>query len=369
MSNSDSTNREVLIKLINLTRPALATQDYIPAYKHICFAGGYASTYNDIAAIKVKLPSSDLDLDLCLPGEMLIKTLNSFNAEKVLLQPGKDASLLVTSGRSKIKMPTLPAKDFPLSIPEATKAPTLTITDDIMIGLQRCLISVGNDPTHPAQQGITLDQDGGKAVLFSTDNSTISRYKTKSTVHLPGDAPVIMPTFFCEQLVALSKAFPKAEVEVELHAGALVAYFFDEREDEVAVLFQKTLVDLEPLDFPAIMSKHVKLSGLADQLDEIPAAFDAAFQRALLILGGELDKATQITVTSESIKLLSTSSVGEATDSITFEGSDSPSDPFHIDPTHIARGCKVCTHVGFFNRVVVLADKSATFVHLIAHCA
>lgn len=370
MSSSDSINRDSLIKLMNLVRPALATQDYIPAYKHICFKGGYATTYNDIAAIKVKLPySAELDLGLCLPGEMLIKALGSFNAEKVMLQPGKDASLLVASGRSKLKLPTLPAKDFPLNIPEASKVPVVVISDDMLTGLQRCLLSVGNDPTHPAQQGITLDIEDGKALLFSTDNTTISRYKTKTKIELPGDAPVILPTFFCEQLVNLAKAFPACDIEIELHAGALVAYFFDEHEVEQAVMFQKTLVDLEPLDFPAIVAKHVKLAGLAEQLVEIPAAFDAALSRALLVLATEVDKVTKVEVGPERIRLLSTSSNGEASDDISFEGPGRELDPFHIDPALLSRGCKACSHIGFFNRVVVLANKDATFTHLIAHCA
>jgi DNA polymerase III sliding clamp (beta) subunit (PCNA family) len=370
MNSTDSINRETLLKLVNLLKPAVATQDYIPALKHIKFGGGFASSYNDIAAIQIALPTKDLDLDLCLPGETLSKSLNSFNAEKVMLQAGADASLVIVSGRSKIKIPILPAKDFPLAIPEAKqKVPVLNITEDILAGIQRCLLSVGNDPTHPATMGVTLDAEAGKAVLFSTDNTTISRYATKSKVELPGDAPVILPAFFCEQLVSLSKAFPKVEVEVELHAGALVAYFFDEGDAEVAVLFQKTLVDLEPLDFPAIMSKHIKSKKVSDLIDPIPDAFDAAFTRALLILSNEVDKATKITCTSEAIKLLSTSSVGEASDSITFDAGDSPSEPFHIDPTLVTRACKVCTHLGFFNRVLVMGNKDASFLHLIAHCS
>ncbi len=370
MNSTDSINREALLKLVNLLKPAVATQDYIPALKHIKFGGGFASAYNDIAAIQIALPTKDLDLDLCLPGETLSKSLNSFNAEKVMLQEGKDASLVIVSGRSKIKIPTLAAKAFPLEIPESNKkVPSIAITDDIMTGIQRCLLSVGNDPTHPATMGVTLDAVSGKAVLFSTDNTTISRYASKSKVELPGDAPVILPAFFCEQLVTLSKAFPKAEVEVALHAGALVAYYFDEGDAEVAVLFQKTLVDLEPLDFPSIMAKHVKSKDVAKELDAIPDAFDAAFTRALLILGSEVDKATKITCKSDSINLLSTSSVGEASDSITFDAGAPEAEPFHIDPTLVIRACKVCTHLGFFNRVMVMGNKDASFLHLIAHCS
>ena len=369
MSNFDATNREQLIKAVNLARAALATQDYIPAYKHFCFADGFVSAYNDIAAIKIK---NDLDLEVCIPGEMLIKALGSFNAEKVLLQPNDDGSLLISSGRSKLKVPTLPAKDFPLAIPDGKKVPVVGVAEGLLLGIQRCLISAGNDPTHPATMGVPLDQEDGKAVLFSTDNVTISRFATKHKTELPGDAPVILPRFFCEQLVALSKAFPFCVVDVELHAGALVAYFFDEHEVEHAVLFQKTLVDLEPLDFPKIIGKHVKVKGLADQLTEIPPAFDAAFDRALLVLGAEADKATKITQTDEAIKLLSTSSVGEASDSITCDSlaeGEAPVEPFLVDPTMVSRAFKACTHMALLPRIMVMANKDASFVHLIAHCS
>jgi DNA polymerase III sliding clamp (beta) subunit (PCNA family) len=369
MSSLDSINREALIKLINLARPALASQDYIPAYKHFCFSGGFVSAFNDVAAIQIALPTRELDLGLCLPGDMLIKSLHSFNAEKVMLQPTSDGALLVTSGRSKIKMPTLPAKDFPLSIPELSKTPVLTLGQDITHGIQRCLVSASNDPTHPATMGVTLDQDDGRAVLFSTDNATISRYQTKTKVNLPGDSPVILPTFFCEQLVTLAKAFPKAHCEVELHPGALVVYFFDENEKTVAVLFQKTLVDLEPLDFPKIIAKHLKTKNLREQLAEIPSSFDAAFGRALLVLSSELDKVTKISPSDDAIKLLSTSAAAESADSIVFNSTGQTTETFYADPTLVARACKACTHLAFLPSVLVMANNDASFVHLISHCS
>lgn len=367
---SDSMNREALLKLMSLVRPALAAQDYIPAYTHIQFAGDYACTFNDIAAIKVRIPA-DLDLGLCVPGEMLIKTLGSFNAENVALTPGKDASIIVTSGRSKIKMPTLPGSALPLEIPEGGKhVPVLAVGDDLLAGLQRCLISVGNDPTHPAQQGVTLDQEGGKAVLFSTDGTTISRYQTKTKIKLPADAPVILPTFFCAQLVTLRRAYPRTTVELELHSGALVAYFVTEEEIEEAVLFQKTLVDLEPMDFPKVIGKYIDVSGIKEVASELPATFDAAFARALLVLSSEMDKATRVTAGGSSLNLLSVSAAGEASDVVAFEN-QAPVDPapFHVDPTLIIRGAKVCSHMVLTSRVVVMATADAQFIHLIAHSA
>lgn len=371
MNSNDSVSREALIRMVAMVRPALASQDYIPALKHILMASGFASAYNDIAAIRVRLPSRDLSLGLCLPGEMFAKTLASFNADKVMLQPGADGSLLVVSGRSKIKMPTLPPTAFPLSLPEAGKAPSLALTPSMLQAIQMCLLSVGNDPTHPATLGVTLDVEDGRAIFYSTDNHTLSRCETRTDIRLPGDAPVILPTFFCEQLVALAKGFPNTEIDLELHPGALVAHFFDGNDVIQASVFQKTLVDLEPLDFPKIVRKHLdtSLDGLAQHLCDIPPSFDSAFNRALLILGSEVDKATKLTLTETNLKLLSTSQAGEATDTVTIDGEFDGIEPFFVDPSLVVRACKSCSKIAFTRRVLVMASQDAGFIHLIAHCS
>ena len=372
MSNDLSTPREALVKLMGQLRPALSNLDYIPALKHICFSDTRAIAYNDVSAISVTTVFTEGidDLEICIPGELLIKALGSFNAEKVLLQPNeKDGTMLIISGRSKIKLPTMPVKDFPLSIPEGTsKTPVLHLNGEILDGIQLALISVGNDPTHPATMGVTLDSESGKAVLFSTDNATITRVLTKAKIVLPGDAPVILPTFFCEQLIALKRAYPDTTIELELHNGALVAYYFDD-DIEVATLFSKTLNDIQPLDFPTIVAKHCKLDGIGSQLCKIPDALDAAFGRALLVLGAEQDKTTKITLDGNYIRMLSTSTAGEASDSVSWaDGSPESQEPFWVDPGLVARACKAGTHLGFFNRVMIVANEGASFLHLIAHC-
>lgn len=367
MSN-DSISREALTRIVNLVKPALSTQDYMPALKHILFADGYATAFNDATGIQVTLPHEDLDLDLCLPGDMLSRTLNSFNAEKVLLQPNdKDGSLVVASGRARIKLKTLPKGSHPFELPKG-KAADVTLSDDMLAGIRRCLISVGNNPSHPAGMGVTLDQVKGKATLYSTDNATISRYATKDSIELPGDSPVIMPTFFCEQLVSLARAFPKAEVFLRLYAGAVMAVF-EQGSLSVARLVTKTLSDASPLDFPRIVAKHVDVDKASGLLVKIPAAFDSAFDRALLVLGSEVDKHTKVSHTDAGVKLVSTSDAGEASDAIEFEDLSEHDDrDFNVDPTLVARACKTCGRVGFFNRVMVFADdEAAKFLHLVAH--
>ena len=364
MTDKTSINREALVKITALVRPALAAQACIPALTHIKFDGEYASAYNDIGAIMVKAP---VEVECCLPGELLIKALGSFGAETIAMQESvKDKAVVMSSGRAKIKMPTLPLSSFPFALPDLNKAPRIVLNSQMLRGVNRCLMSVGNDPTHPAQMGVTLDVDSrGNAILFSTDNFTISRYATDNNrTKLPGDAPIIMPTFFCQQLVTLAKAFEDEEAVLYLVAGALVVEF-----GEVARLFNKTLVDLAPLDFPRIFDKHCKIAGLKDRLSKIPDNWDGAFNRAMLVLDGEVDKVTRVTVTDDAIKLHSTSSMGDSDDSMSHDADVKTLEPFYIDPSLVTRASKAVSLMAFNEKALSLADDEAQFVHLIAYCS
>ena len=365
MTDKNATNREALVKITALVRPALATQAYIPALTHIQFAYGFASAYNDVSAIVVK---ASVDVEVCLPGELLIKALNSFGAESIVIQESaKDKAVVLSSGRSKLKIPSLPVDAFPLNFPDTSKANEIVLDASILKGIERCLMSVGNDPTHPAQMGVTLDADEkGNAILYSTDNFTISRYQAKSKIELPGDSPVILPTFFCQQLVTLAKAFPEEETVLVMVPGALIVEF-----GKVAKLFNKTLVDLEPLDFPRIFDKHCKIAGLKDRLGKIPDNWDAAFNRALLVLSGEVDKITKITVGEESIKIHSTSTMGDSDDSMShdIDHLDAPQEPFYVDPSLVIRASKSCGLMAFNAKALALADAETQFIHLIAYCS
>jgi len=362
--SKNETNREALAKIAALVRPALATQTYIPAYNHICFDGERATAFNDIGAIQVLAP---VPIERCVPGELFIRALASFGGDNVMIQEGAgDSTLLVSSGRSKLKLPTMALKDFPFEIPK-DEGPEIGIDRSMLNGIERCLLSAGTNPTHPAQMGVTLDISSDKpatAVLYSTDNFTISRYYTGAKIKLPGDSPVIMPTFFCEQLLALAKAFPDAPITLFLLPGALLAEF-----GSVATLFIRTLVNPEPIDFNKIISKHLDPLAMKDKLEPIPDAFDGAFGRAMLVLGGELDKVTKISYDDGVMKLHSSSAMGDSDDSINFpEGPNKPLE-FFVDPQLIVRASKGCSSIALLPKVLVLADPDAKFLHLIAHCA
>jgi hypothetical protein len=365
MSAKQTVNRNTLMRVVNLVKPALATAAYIPALTHVKFDPEFATAYNDITAILV---SFNLDLEACLPGELLGKALSSFSSDNLMLQQS-GSDVVLSSGRSKIKLPYLDAEKFPFDFPELDGRHGIDIDAAMLRGIELCLTSVGNDPTHPAQMGVTLDADDkGRAILFSTDNFSISRYQTKTKIELPGDSPVIMPTFFCVQLVGMSKAFPDDAVTLYLAGGSLVAEFGKQK----AYIINKVMVDLEPLVFPRIITKNVPdLAGLKERARVLPDNWDSSFQRALLVLGGEVDKVSKVKTDGESITIYTSSAMGEADDVMELKDTfdDFPDGPFYVDPALVVRASKPCALVEFRDKVMVMADSECQFLHLIAHCS
>lgn len=352
-----SIDRTKLLFALNLAKPALASQPYIPAFTHFLFNEDGVTAYNDIAAIRITL---DHDLDSCLPGDMLLKTVSSMAGQSVLLQPLDDApAVLVSSGRSRIKVPKLPVEDFPIKWPSTKSAESITLDQSILNGIRSCLVGVGTNPTHPAQMGVTLDVLGDKAVLYSTDNSTLSRFKTKTPIRLPGDSPVIMPTFFCEQVISLAKAFLDCEVTLFVLPGVLMA-----RIGKAATIMTKTLVDLQPIDFAALIKK---VTGSATDLSPIPAGWDDAMQRALLVLDGLPDKAAELSPRKGAIRLVARSERGEAEDTLDFDG-EGPEEAIYIDPSLVLRGSKSASQLAFCSSAVMLVSGDGVYMHLIANC-
>lgn len=347
-------NRAKLLETINLLRPAIATADYIPALTHIQFDGEYAMAYNDISAVSVQFPTT---FKRCVPGDLLAKAVQSMLGEKVAAQfDPKTAVMLLSSGRSKIKVPTLPHEDFPFSLPDE-KAPEIKLTKDMVQGIELCLAAVGSDKSHPEQCGVTLATDEhGYAVLYSTDGMTISRCATTDNIELPGDSPVILPTFFCERVVALQKV-SKFEGILVLYPGALLVEF-----STFASVYTKTLVDLDPVNFERPLATLFP-GGYVFELGAVPDALDAAIDRALLVTTREVVRCTAFTVADNVLSLHTSTSMGDADDDMPFKHAAAS---LKVNPEFVARALKQCNCVGFLPRAIVFQGADRKLLHVVA---
>jgi hypothetical protein len=358
-------DKAALLRAATLVKPAMASQEFVPALTHIKFDGERATAYNDVMAITVECKTQ---FTRCVPGDLLIKALGALPSSTVVVSFDEGTSvLLLSAGRSKLKLPTLPTRDFPFDMPTGSEVPPeqeIVLTPDVMRGIEQCLVSVGSNPKHPAQLGVTLDVDSdGCAVLFSTDNYSLSRFQTSAKVSLPGGSPIILPTFLCQQAVTLAKAFPEQRpVLVPLGDSLLIDF-------GGALAFSKMVLDLEPLDFGRIFSRHCNLKELKGLgAAAIPDQFDSALGRALLVLQPEVAKTTTVEVSAGMVSMSSSSSSGDSFDEMDWPN-PATSERFDVDPSLIDRSVKFCSRIAFRPKVVVLTDEPMAFVHLISHCS
>lgn len=355
MSNLD---RATLLSALTLCRPALATQQFVPAFTHYLFSHGCVTAYNDLIGIEVAMQH---DIEGCLPGEVLLRVLSSMPGSSVSVQEVDGTqTVLIASGRSRVKVPALPTSDFPMGWPQVGKMAEVPLNVDVFNGIRLCLPGVGVNPNHPAQMGVTLGADeDGVGVLWSTDSHSLSRYVTEVTVDLPGDSPVVMPTAFCEQLLALSKAFPREDAVLCVSPGALLATF-----GRRARLQSRTAVDLQPLDFVGVYRRH---TGSAGKFHPIPVGWDDALARLLVVLTPETAKTATLTAGSGSISLSASSPLGEATDELEWPGGGAKA--VIVDPALLARGSKNVNEMAFCPSATLMRSTDGSFFHMVAHCA
>ena len=352
-------NRKKLLDSLNMVKPALAVKDYIPILTYFMFDDGSVTAYNDIQAINVE---SDVDVQGCIPAELLIKSLGSMTAEQVEFKR-VDNHVLLISGKTKIKLPVLPVEDYPTVMQHNKKElGTFKITEEMLTGIKKCLAAASNDPQHPSHMGITLEPmySADEIALYSTDNVTISCYivRDKDTL-LPDDKPLILPLVFCQQLILLSKI--TMDIEVGIYSGSLVARFEDK-----AVLFTKTLADVNAINFMDVVSKYINPTQLTSKLQHIPDVFEQSIDRAVLMQNKEDFKTTSIVIANRTMTLESISKFGEATDDMPYAGDDIE---INIDPSLVKRVLPIASKMAMFRKVMVLTDENENYIHLIAYRA
>lgn len=354
-SESNSIKRADLLDALNTVKPALGKAVFVPVLSHFNFSGSHVTAYDDSIAISVPC---ELDINCAVPGDVFLRLLGSLTAESVSL--GLDAgTLLVKAGKSRLKVPTLPPEAFVFKEKGHGDSEAFVASEEFMDALELCLISVGVDPTHPAQMGVTLINDGDEYTLYSTDNVTISRFQLDEDLGVMHDrGAVILPTEFCRQLAALSKALDILP-SIALHERVVFARF-----GEKALLFGKLVADEKPMDFASVFKRllgaHAKV-----QRHELPPQWDSVFGRACVIVNPQ-HPVTSIEVDGDGMTIESKSSMGEVREEVALD--DAPTLPrFLIDPAHVVRASKVCSHVAFLRDALMMTKGD--FTHLISHCS
>lgn len=348
--------RSEFLEALSLAKPAVGRALFVPILSHYCLTGDALYAYDDSIAIVINTPTL---VRCAVPADLIVRLLTSMSGEEMSLVL-EGAELRVSCGRSKVKLPTLPESAF-IYTPQASGARVHTsveVTEDMLQGLSQCLVSVGVDQTHPAQMGITWDRAGRRAMLYSTDNVTMSRYALKDADACPDDA-VILPTAFCRELISLCNKVPEGTPPAVLsvydhHVEAVLG--------DWARVFGKVVTNETPLAFEETFQRM--MPGKALRVS-IPDAWESMFSRAAAVVDPSAPR-SRMDVEDGVLTVETKSRLGEVRDVASVRNAPDKS-PFYVDPVHVLRACKHTKTFGCYPDALVL--ESGEYTHLISHCS
>lgn len=343
--------RKQLAEKLARVKPALASNDLIPALTHLWFSDGEVMAYND--AIALSTPC-DVDISGMVPGAKLLALLATSRAKEVEFAAGDD-EVSIKAAAVRIKLPLLPIDQPLFEMPEIEGDEALPASSaDFIAAVEECLRSVINDPSVPDQLGVTVIP-GKKALrLYSTNGATISSVTVPTAAKVEITRRVVLPQQFCEQLVKLARGDKKAKLVL---SGDHVLL----RTGDGTRLFSK-LVEVEhPLDFPAQISAMVP-EDLDAAAVPIPAMLPRILDRALVVSdpGGERAY-TQIIVKDGRAQFITKAANCEVRDGVTMgEGQRNVS--MAADPSWMKAGCADFTKMLVTKECVIMTAERSMYL-------
>ena len=352
--------RARLLAALAIVRPALVGRPYIQSLSHVLLDKGWLTAYNESIAITTWLEDDVATIGACVPGEQLIAALGPFGAEAVEVVHA-EGGMTVSSGKARIKLATLPATDFLYRAPDWSDD-AFELPQAVIDGIACCLMGVGKDETMPATLGVTMAAVDGMVVLFSSDNRTITRFGTDAEAPAAMKGAVLLPTQFCEQVVALAKLAPAVAPIMVLRKDSAIVDF-----DGAAVLTARLQDEFELVDFQAKVDDIVPASAY-DHIVAIPDGFDGAMARASLALGSGRDQSVRVSIKDGVMAIEATAATASSRDELAYPHT-SMRMAFSVDPQLVMRGARACADLLPLEGALVMMGREGKLLHLVAHVA
>jgi DNA polymerase III sliding clamp (beta) subunit (PCNA family) len=267
-------NRKETLAALEITKPALASRASIPELSHIWFKDDYAYAHNGGLGIKTKL---SFEPPSCgVPGALFFGLLNQTSTENLEFEVTDD-NLSFKSGRSKIKLVTLPPDRMIWRYPdEPTTKPvtTLKVSKAFLAALKHVLILRPSSPKRMEHHAVCIFAVKKEMDLYVTDS--------QSMVFVPIAEPITGTN-----KIALPRELAQQIVE-QCEAGAVLKMYSDHfmvQATKNTALYSNVFDTTEMLDLPSFAEKFVDTE--KDPPFKLPEGLGAALERAVLLAGTE----------------------------------------------------------------------------------
>lgn len=359
--------REVLLRILNTAKPALASKNPLMELTHYWFDGEQVSAYDDVIGIQCALKT---DFRGGVPGDLLLGVLEKSLSKEVSLDLAEDGkNLSVRAGSFRLDLAVLPIEDRVWTPEPQDWQHAAKLSAEFVEALDLVMISVGDEKSgNPEQRGVTLIPQSGAVDLYSTDARSLSwvRVAVEEALWSSFDLDrCIFPTPFCEQLI---KIFDRERTllvagENAVHVQTYVGVDKETGAQHQTLLFARLVDDPAPVDFAGVVDKHLTSTHFVP----IPARLELALDRALVVLSrvGQ-NVPAQFSVENHGIFLEAETQLGRIEDGVSLEGEAvHPDISVKADPGLIRRALAGRRGLTFSAQSVVLRGPD-NFYHIIA---
>lgn len=357
-------NKLELEAVLNKASPFLMPRSFLPILTHFCFSENSVVAFNDLQAIEINYKSG---LECALPGALLSKMLGSLQSNALELTQ-RQSEVIIQSGKSKVKLPSLPKDDFIFEMPPKDGCDKIKLPLDVIGGLSNCLISTSHDLANPEKSGVRLIIQNKRLEFYSTDTVSISRYVYESNNVPDCNVDLIIPEAFCEQLVKLTRSKPTDVEEVAF----VEMYVSDEPENSYMIvevdpnvsIFTRLIEVEKKLGFRDLFKMY------EDKISSwhiIPKDLLNIIDRACILTSAEEKFITAFEGKGKTLFIDTFTKSGVSDDTLEFEVELSEG-KFRINPETVKRIVNVMSQISFCfdDSVIALQGCNNNFLHLIS---
>ncbi len=338
-----------LLRVLELTKPCISNHALVPMLSHFCFDSDTVTTFNGVQAT-IALFNSGLQCGI--PGEVFYKLVSSYAAIEELIVEPKDKEIHIKVGDNIAKLPIISKEDFIFDLPNTDDLPSFPLTQDFILGLSKCLMSVSDNPATKNIYGLTLINSKKEAGIYATDLKTLSKYVLPSLHSKP--FKVLLPKLFTSLLTAIGK---ENEGELCLGDDFILVYFSD------VLLYTKIQTEIDFLDYETELKRHI-VENLTFQTRT--ETFLPCLSRALIFLSEEIDQFITVTINKKTLNLFTQSPHGNLKEDVDLEKS-LPNMQFRIDARLLENGLLATKNftIRQTSEGTVFIGKDDNFLHLV----
>jgi len=338
-------NRKQLIETLELVKPALADDGLVPIFTNFCFDDNVVYAYKDRLGIVATCAVGET---FAVNGKTMLDLLKTSSVTEVEFQLVDD-QLLMTAGKSKMKLPYMGKSEFLFEEPEDEKWDIMLSIDEHMLhGLELCLVTSSNDATMPALMGVTIK--GGKTSYFySCDGDALSRYQLEESSSK--SAQFTIPNEFCKALLNISDKTGNRAGQLYVNQEWVLAELDNYK------IFGRIIENPEPLDFEKQISKVLKST---PNFVSVPDTLESALNRARVLADPE-SKPTVLSIEKGKLKVKTETHLGVANDTLKIDESHKPVEA-SVSAKLVSRAIGICDEFALFEACTVYRSGEDFFL-------